>query len=99
MIHLTTTIYRKVKIGGKDYVIGLHPAESDPLFSIRQLGRRTPYALHVSTVRVHAALAYGRAEQAAKREARKAGVKWRFARRKFTANLLPPDRKRRRKID
>lgn len=93
---LKTTVFRVVKIGAKRYVLGLHPHERETLISIRPHGRRVPYVVPVSTVRVHAALAYGRAEQAAKREARKASIKWKYARKKFLANLLPPQVKSKR---
>lgn len=94
MTNLETTIYRKIMIGRKTYVLGIHPNDPEPILSIRELGRRVPYAVPVSTVRVHAALAFGRAESAAKREARKSGIRWKTAKRKFYANILPPDRRR-----
>ena len=97
MTELTTTVYRKIMIGSKEYVLGIHPNEPEPLLSIRPFGRWVPYAVPVSTVRVHAALAFGRAESAAKREARKYGIEWKRAKRKFLSNILPPDRKRTRK--
>lgn len=90
MTSLDYTVFRVGNIGGKRYVIGLHPNLKETLVSIRQLGRRTPYVVTLSRVRVEAALAFGRAELAAKREARKNGIPWQKARRIFFANLLPP---------
>jgi len=97
MTRLTTTLFRVVKISGKSYVLGIHPTEPDTLLSIRPLGRRVPYVVPASTVRVYAALAYGRSENAAKRDARKHGVPWKRARGKFIASLVPPPVKRKKK--
>lgn len=97
MTPLTSTVFRVVAIGGKRYALGLHPHRPESLLSIREVGRRVAYVLPVSTLRVQAALAYGRAEQAAKREARKLGVPWKSARRKFQAGLVPPVVKMRRR--
>lgn len=94
---LETTVYREISIGSKRFVLGLHPQDPEAIISIRPVGKRVPYAVPVSTIRVHAALAFGRAEKDAKREAQKSGVPWKRARKKFFANLLPPDRKRQRK--
>jgi hypothetical protein len=87
---LTSTVFRKVKIGSKRYVLGLHPRQTEDLISLRPLGCHLSYVVTVSMVRIHAALAYGRAEQSAKREARRNGVSWKQARRAFLASLVPP---------
>lgn len=97
MTALTSTVFRVVAIGRKRYALGLHPRVDETLISIREVGRRVGYVLPISTVRVHAALAFGRAEAAAKREARKNGVPWRVARRVFLASVIPPVVKMRRK--
>jgi hypothetical protein len=97
MTALTSTVFRVVNIGAKRFVFGIHPNVKESMVSIREMGRRVGYVLPVSTVRVHAALAYGRAEAAAKREARKNGVPWRFAKRVFLAGVMPPVVKMRRK--
>lgn len=97
MTELSTTVFRVVRIGGKKFALGLHPKLPETLLSIREYGKRVGYVVPVSTVRVHAALAFGRAELAAKREARKNGVAWRVARRIFLANIMPPVVKSRRK--
>lgn len=90
MTRLTSTVQRVVKIGSKRYVLSLHPAEVEDLISLRPLGCHVAYIVPVSTVRVQAALAFGRAEQAAKREARKYGVPWKSARKEFLATIIPP---------
>lgn len=90
MTPLTSTVFRVANIGSRRYVVGLHPSVKESLVSIRELGRRTAYVVPLSTIRVHAALAYGRAEQAAKREARKNGVPWKTAKRIFLASVVPP---------
>jgi hypothetical protein len=90
MTRLTSTVQRVVKIGGKRYVLGLHPSEKEDLISLRPLGCHVSYVVPVSTVRIQAALAFGRAEQAARREARKYGVPWKSARREFLASIVPP---------
>lgn len=97
MTELASTVFRVVRIGGKRFALGLHPKLPETLLSIREVGRRVGYVVPVSTVRLHGALAFGRAEQSAKREARKNGVRWQTARRIFLANIIPPMVKQRRK--
>ena len=97
MTRLDSTLVRVVKIGSKRYALGLHPGEQEDLISLRPLGCHVSYVVPVSTVRVYAALAYGRAEQAAKREARKYGVPWKSARREFLATIVPPRISKRKK--
>lgn len=97
MTRLDKTVFREIQIGSKRYALGLHPRAGkavEPLISIREIGRRVAYVVPVSRVRVEAALAYGRAEQAARREARKLSVRWSQARGKFRASLVPPPVKR-----
>jgi hypothetical protein len=94
---LASTVFRVVAIGRKRYALGLHPRMDETLISIREVGRRVGYVLPVSALRIHAALAFGRAELAAKRAARKNGVPWRVARRVFMASVIPPVVKMRRK--
>ena len=96
MTELTATLFRKISIGSKRYVLGLHPRSTEPLISIRRLGRRTPYVVPASKLRIEGALAYGRAEQSAKREARKLGIPWARAKKKFLSTLLPPTIKQRK---
>lgn len=97
MTSLNYTFFRVGRIGPKKYAIGLHPHTPETLLSIREFGKRVGYVLPLSALRVHAALSFGRAEQASKREARKNGVPWRVARRVFLASIMPPTIKQRRK--
>lgn len=97
MTELTSTVFRIVKIGSKRFVLGLHPMATEDAISIRPLGKRTGYLLMVSTAHIHAAFNYGRAEQAAKRQARKDGRPWRFAKRSFQSSVIPPTIKSRTK--
>lgn len=97
MTELSATVFRVVRIGGKRYVLGLHPGVTEASVSIRELGRRVGYNVPVSRVRIEGALAFGRAEQTAKREARKSGTPWRIARKSFLATIIPPTIKARRK--
>ncbi len=87
---LTSTVFRIVKIGSKEYVLGLHPGVTEDIISIRPVRRRVAYTVPVSLVRVNGALAYGRAEKDAKREARKLGIPWAKAKKKFIASIMPP---------
>lgn len=94
MTALTTTVFRIVTIGSKRYALGLHPG-NEAHISIRPIGRRIGYLVPASRVRIEGALAYGRAEQAAKREARRNGIPWQRAR--ILANIIPPTIKRKHK--
>lgn len=97
MTQLTTTVFRVVNIGSRRYALGIHPSTRETLLSIRPIGRRTAYVAPLSALHIQAALAFGRAEQSAKREARKNGVPWQSARRKFLASIVPPTIKRKKK--
>ena len=44
MTELSATVFRVVRIGGKRYVLGLHPGVTEASVSIRELGRRVGYA-------------------------------------------------------
>lgn len=97
MTRLEATVERVVKIGSRRYVLGLHPSLNEDLISLRPLGCHVAYVVPVSTVRVYAALAFGRAESAAKREAKKYGVPWKSARKEFLSSLTPPRVSKRKK--
>ena len=79
-------------IGSLPVVVTLCPlrGQSEAVLYFRLLGRRTTYPLSLSDAfRVSAEL-YGQKERQAKREARKHGIPWRQARKRFiAANSMP----------
>lgn len=75
------------RISGREVILTLAPcgSQAEARIGFRLKGRRVQYVCTVSALYTVAALWFGNAEAKAKREARKAGIKWRFARKKFIA--------------
>lgn len=73
--------------GGLPLIITLAPlgGQDEARIGFRLKGRRTQYVCRVSDLYRIAALWHGQKEGAAKRQARKEGESWRFAKRKFIA--------------
>lgn len=73
--------------GSRPVIVTLAPAgsQSEALIGLRLKGKRTSYILALSDVYRIAALNHGQKEAKAKREARRAGVPWRRAKREFQA--------------
>lgn len=77
---------------GRSVVVTLAPlrGESEALIGLRLLGTRTQYVARLSDLYRIAALWHGQKEAQAKREARKAGIPWKRAKRAFIAkNSIP----------
>lgn len=72
-------------IAGREIVITLAPAGGQPeaLIGLRLRGKRTQYVVALSDLYRQAAIWHGQKEVAAKRAARKAGIPWRTAKRRF----------------
>lgn len=75
------------RISGRNVILTLAPCGSnaEARVGFRLKGKRIQYVCTVSALYTVAALWHGNAEAKAKREARKAGIKWRYARRRFIA--------------
>jgi len=73
--------------GSTPIILTIAPAgaQSEALIGMRLKGRRTQYVARLSDVYRMAALWHGQKEAAAKKAARKAGVSWKTAKRKFVA--------------
>lgn len=71
----------------RNIIVTIAPAGSQPeaLIGFRLKGTRTQYVCALSSVFQKAAEWHGQKEKAAKREARRNGVPWRVARKKFKA--------------
>jgi len=87
MTHLTKPVHRITKKldRNKAIIVTLAPAGSqdDARIGLRRKGERTTYIVMVSDVYRWAALAYGAKLRIAKAAARKAGIPWRRAKKKF----------------
>lgn len=75
-------------IGSRPVILTIAPcgAQSEARIGVRLKGKRTQYVVALSDLYRMAALWHGLKEKSAKREARKNGVAWRIAKRKFTAD-------------
>ena len=71
---------------------GLAPARSEPeaLIGLRLKGKRTQYVVALSDVYRWAAQTYAAKESAAKRQARKLGIRWATAKRDFLKGYRIP---------
>lgn len=78
--------------GSRPVIHTLAPAggQEEALIGLRLKGKRTQYVIALSDVYRIAALQHGQKEAAAKRAARKAGIPWKRAKRRFLdANSIP----------
>lgn len=86
---LTRPVRRETRkvYGSRNVIVTLAPAgsQSEALIGLRLKGKRTQYVCALSDVYRLAALWHGQKEAAAKREARRAGVPWRTAKKRFIA--------------
>lgn len=86
---LTRPVRRETRkvYGSRNVIVTLAPAgsQSEALIGLRLKGKRTQYVCALSDVYRLAALWHGQKEAAAKREARRAGVPWRTAKKQFIA--------------
>jgi hypothetical protein len=75
------------RIGSRAVLITIAPAgsQSEALIGLRLKGKRTRYVVALSDLYRMAALWHGQKLAQAKRDARKAGIPWRSARRAFEA--------------
>ena len=94
MTRLTSAVTRETakQYNSRNVIVTLAPAgsQSEALIGLRLTGNRTQYVVALSDVYRLAAIWYGQKEAAAKRQARKAGVSWRTARKQFiAANSIP----------
>jgi hypothetical protein len=73
------------RIGSRAVLITIAPAgsQSEALIGLRLKGKRTRYVVALSDLYRMAALWHGQKLAQAKRDARKAGIPWRVARRAF----------------
>ena len=87
MTHLTKPVSRVTnkRVGTREVIVTLAPAgaQAEALIGLRLKGKRTQYVCALSDVYRMAALWHGQKEAKARREARKAGVSWRIARKQF----------------
>lgn len=93
MTRLTKPVHRVTEktFSGRNVVITIAPAgsQSEALIGLRLLGTKTQYVVALSDIYRMAALWHGQKEAKAKREARKNGISWRYAKREFVkANRL-----------
>lgn len=72
--------------GTRPVIVTLAPAggQSEALIGLRLKGKRTQYVCALSDVYRMAALWHGQKEAAAKRQARRDGIPWKHAKKKFT---------------
>ena len=75
-------------IGSRPVIVTLAPcgSQSEARIGMRLKGARQQYVCLLSDSYRIAALWHGQAESKAKREARKSGISWRYARKKFVAD-------------
>jgi hypothetical protein len=75
------------RIGSRAVLITIAPAgsQSEALIGLRLKGKRTRYVVALSDLYRMAALWHGQKLAQAKRDARKAGVRWSTARKQFEA--------------
>jgi len=74
-------------VGSLPVIVTLAPAgsQAEALIGLRLKGKRSQYVARLSDVYRMAALWHGQKEAAAKKAARKAGISWKTAKRKFIA--------------
>lgn len=89
MAKLTKPVSRETgkTYAGRPVIVTLAPAgsQNEALIGLRLKGTRTQYVVALSDVYRLAALWYGQRESKAKRDARRAGISWRTARKAFMA--------------
>lgn len=76
-------------VRGRPVVVTLAPcgSQNEAVLVLRRKGERTAYAVALSDVYRMAALWHGQKEAKARSDARKAGVPWRTARRRFLLSI------------
>jgi len=88
MTKLTKPVARETgkTYGSRAVIVTLAPAgsQNEALIGLRLKGRRTQYVCALSDIYRMAALWHGQKESAARRAARKDGVPWKQAKKKFT---------------
>jgi hypothetical protein len=94
MTKLTKPVHRETRkhYGARPIIITIAPAgaQDEALIGLHLKGKRTQYVVALSDIYRMAALWHGQKEAKARRDARKAGVSWKFAKRKFiAANSIP----------
>lgn len=75
-------------ISGRNVIVTVAPcggSQTEARIAFRLKGRRTQYVMLLSDLYRIAALQYGQKEKSAKREARKNGIPWKQAKRKFNS--------------
>jgi len=86
---LTKPVSRETekRISGRNVIVTFAPcgSQSEARVGFRLKGKRTQYVCTVSALYTVAAMWHGNAEAKAKRDARKAGEKWKFAKKRFLA--------------
>lgn len=101
MTALTYAVSRLALVRGvrEPVVITLIPChgDGDTLIALRLARRRVSYVMPAADAYRLAAEWHGNKERAAKRAARKHGIPWRQARKKFLASLVPPLPRRKKK--
>lgn len=84
---LTKAVSRETakRVSGRPVILTVAPlgGQAEARIGVRLKGTRTQYVGTLSDIFRIFALWHGQREAAAKREARKSGVAWRFAKRKF----------------
>ena len=84
---LTSPVHRETAkcIGSRPIILSIAPcgSQSEARIGLRLKGKRTSYVVALSDVYRCAALWHGAKEKKARAEARRAGVSWRVARKKF----------------
>jgi hypothetical protein len=89
MTHLSKPVSRETAkfIGSRPVVVTIAPcgSQSEARIGLRLKGKRTQYVMALSDCYRWFAEQYGYKERAAKRVARKEGIPWKAAKRKFIA--------------
>lgn len=87
MTRLSSPVHRETAkiVGRRHVIVTIAPAgsQSEALIGLRLKGTRTQYVIALSDVFRLAALWHGQKEAKAKRDARRAGVPWRTAKKQF----------------
>jgi hypothetical protein len=87
MTPLTKSVSRETAktINSRNVIVTLAPAGSqdEALIGLRLKGKRTQYVVALSDVYRMAALWHGQKEAKAKKEARREGIAWKVAKKKF----------------
>lgn len=91
---LTKPVSRETtrKIGKLPIILTIAPSgsENETLLGLRLKGKRTQYLCALSDLYRMAALWHGQKELKARREAKRAGVKWKYAKRAFLKSMTIP---------